>query len=134
NYWVCLRRPANPFAPVSLDNPMCVVDSMRFPYIEGTGGTIATDNTYTSGPYNTIYSVQRLQPYRGRHAVAVASATGGTTTITPPDSRYGYTEQVAIPQTPTDGNTGWNGKYKHYGQWAQNTVNAATVYSNAPHY
>ena len=36
-YWVCLRRPANPFAPVSADNPMLVVDAMRFPYIDGTG-------------------------------------------------------------------------------------------------
>ena len=32
-YWVCLRRPANLFAPVSITNPMVVVDSMRFPYI-----------------------------------------------------------------------------------------------------
>ena len=36
-FWVCLRRPANPFAPVSALNPMVVVDSMRFPYIEGGG-------------------------------------------------------------------------------------------------
>ncbi len=35
-YWMCLRRPANPFAPVSAANPMVVVDSMRFPFIEGT--------------------------------------------------------------------------------------------------
>ena len=35
-YWVCLRRPANPFAPVSAANPMLVVDAMRFPYIYGT--------------------------------------------------------------------------------------------------
>ena len=35
-YWVCLRRPANPFAPVSAANPMLVVDAMRFPYIDGT--------------------------------------------------------------------------------------------------
>ena len=35
-YWVCLRRPANPFAPVSAANPMRVVDAMRFPYIDGT--------------------------------------------------------------------------------------------------
>ena len=36
-YWVCLRRPANPFAGVSADNPMLVVDATRFPYIDGTG-------------------------------------------------------------------------------------------------
>ena len=36
HYWVCLRRPANPFAPVSAANPMLVVDALRFPYIDGT--------------------------------------------------------------------------------------------------
>ena len=36
-YWVCLRRPANLFAPVSLTNPMIVVDAVRFPYLDGTG-------------------------------------------------------------------------------------------------
>ena len=41
-FWVCLRRPANPFAPVSASNPMCVVDSMRFPYIDGTGSNYAS--------------------------------------------------------------------------------------------
>ena len=37
---VLLGLPAAPrqsFAPVSATNPMCVVDSMRFPYIDGTG-------------------------------------------------------------------------------------------------
>ena len=34
-FWVCLRRPANPFAPVTAANPMIVVDAMRFPVIEG---------------------------------------------------------------------------------------------------
>src|SRR5262249_55744411 len=32
-YWICLRRPANPFAPVSASNPMLVVDALRFLYI-----------------------------------------------------------------------------------------------------
>ena len=45
-YWVCLRRPANPFAPVSLNNPMVVVDSMRFPYFDGTANT----TSYTPSP------------------------------------------------------------------------------------
>ena len=44
-YWVCLRRPANPFAPVSATNPMCVVDSMRFPYIEDGYHEHATTDT-----------------------------------------------------------------------------------------
>src|SRR5205814_2704169 len=67
-YWFCLRRPANPFAPVSATNPMRVVDAMRFPYVDGTGTTRANDNNgnpCTQGPYPTVYSAQRLQPYRG---------------------------------------------------------------------
>ncbi len=116
-YWVCLRRPANPFAPVSLSNPMCVVDAMRFPYIDGTGyTTTVTDsagNPATTGPYNTIFSAQRLQPYRGGHAVPVAGVTTGaanangmitttatTTPVSTPDPRYGYSEQIAVPQSP----------------------------------
>ena len=111
-YWVCLRRPANPFAPVSATNPMVVVDSMRFPYMDGSPPT--TDWTYdntnkwyinkASTP-NTIYSAQRLQPYRGGHAVPMPNATGAAnpqgalTTTTPPDPRYGYSEQIAVPQS-----------------------------------
>ena len=56
-YWICLRRPANPFAPPQPDptvvdasghstyNPMIVVDALRFPYIEGGG---------TAGPHATL--------------------------------------------------------------------------------
>ena len=47
-YWVCLRRPANPFAPVSAANPMLVVDAMRFPYIDGTAPL--TGQGPTGGP------------------------------------------------------------------------------------
>ena len=41
-YWVCLRRPANLFAPVSATNPMVVVDSVRFSYLDGTGPLTTT--------------------------------------------------------------------------------------------
>ena len=50
-YWLCLRRPANPFAPPQADishvdgtayNPMVVVDAMRFPYTEGGVSTSPT--------------------------------------------------------------------------------------------
>jgi len=87
-YWVCLRRPANPFAPVSAANPMLVVDAMRFPYIDGT---------VTGSTGNTVYSAQRFQPYRGGHAVPVAAGTpAGVAAAQPPlDARYGYTEQIA---------------------------------------
>ena len=70
--WVCLRRPANPFAPVSALNPMLVVDAMRVPYIDGTGSNVTTDtagNPAVNTTFNTIYSAQRFQPYRGGHAV-----------------------------------------------------------------
>jgi len=93
-YWICLRRPANPFAGVSLTNPMIVVDCMRFPYIEA--GTAAT-------PSN-LFSYQRLQPFRGGHAVPMPNATG-TNVL---DPRYGYTEQIAVPATP-EGYVQFNG-------------------------
>ena len=100
-FWVCLRRPANPFAPVSLANPMLVVDSMRVPYIDGTGATVGSDgmtpaNPLVTGAFNTIYSAQRFQPYRGGHAVAIPGATG---TPTPIDTRYGFSEQIVAPTT-----------------------------------
>ena len=102
-YWVCLRRPANPFAAVSAANPMRVVDAMRFPYVDGTapmtgqgpsGGPTSVPDP-TSPKANTVYSAQRFQPYRGGHAVPVASATPGAAPGL--DARYGYTEQIAAP-------------------------------------
>jgi hypothetical protein len=106
-YWVCLRRPANPFAPVSAANPMLVVDAMRFPYIDGTapltgegptGGPTTVPNL-TASPVNTVYSAQRFQPYRGGHAVPVAAGATPNGPAAPPtlDARYGYTEQIAAP-------------------------------------
>ena len=76
---------------------MVVVDSMRFPYIEA-GGT--PGNPPTAGT-NKLYSYQRLQPYRGGHAVPSTTGTGI-------DTRYGYTEQVAVPASLT-------GNYGQYG-------------------
>ena len=80
--WVCLRRPANLFAPVSAYNPMVVVDAMRVPYIDGTGLHRADpmirqrkrSEPAVNAPFNTVYSVQRYQPYRGGHAVPRARA------------------------------------------------------------
>ena len=105
-YWVCLRRPANPFAPVSAANPMLVVDAMRFPYIDGTapltgqgpnGGPTTVPNL-TAKQVNTVYSAQRFQPYRGGHAVPVAPGTPANGAAQPTlDARYGYTEQIAAP-------------------------------------
>jgi large repetitive protein len=106
-YWICLRRPANPFAPVSAANPMRVVDAMRFPYIDATapltgsgpaGGPAKVPNL-TAPQVNTAYSAQRFQPYRGGHAVPVAAGTPAGGAGAPPtlDARYGYTEQIAAP-------------------------------------
>jgi hypothetical protein len=99
--WVCLRRPANLFAPVSATNPMVVVDCARVPYIDGTGATVSTDgnnNPIVIGNFNTIYSMQRFQPYRGGHAVPVPGATPAPNL--PVDPRYGFTEQIVTPTLP----------------------------------
>jgi hypothetical protein len=87
-YWLCLRRPASPFLPVSATNPMVVVDSLRFPYIDGTGKiTPGSPPTVDLTQSNDIWSVRRWQPYRGGQAVQIP---GGTTL----DPRYGYTDQT----------------------------------------
>ena len=100
-YWICLRRPANPFAPPQPDislvdanghstyNPMVVVDAMRFPYIEGGG---------TAGPPVTIGTT-------GSSRASDASRSGaGTpfgypatprTAAAPLYTPYGYSEQMA---------------------------------------
>jgi len=119
--WVCLRRPVNPFAPVSADNPMVVVDSMRFHFIEGTGkDTIDTDDGPVPNPdtANRIYSTQRYQPYRGGHAVRVDPTTDKV------DPRYGYTEQLNATAT----NPGAAGTQTQ-GVYAENSQDA-----NLPHF
>jgi hypothetical protein len=110
-YWICLRRPASPFLPPNPDptgatgpyNPMIVVDSMRFPYVEGggTGTTAGGVDTVVEGN-NALYSVQRAQPYRGGHAVRLA--TDATTTAAVLNTAYGYSEQTAAPVTQTTNN------------------------------
>ena len=101
-YWVCLRRPANPFAPPQPDitlvdangrstyNPMVVVDAMRFPYIEAN---VNAGGTGTSA----LYSSQRNQPFRGGHAVRLPGDTG--TGASPLFTPYGYSEQMGTPAT-----------------------------------
>ena len=119
-YWVCLRRPANPFARVSADNPMLVVDAMRFPYIDGT---------VTGSTVNTVYSAQRFQPYRGGHAVPVAAGTPAGVAAAQPtlDARYGYTEQIAgWPLSPYRlGPLGTQGVYYTY---TSSTGKNSTIY------
>jgi hypothetical protein len=109
--WVCLRRPANPFAPVSAVNPMVVVDSMRVPYADGSvalgttnpapppAGPTTVPQVLAGQPSatgNAIFSAQRFQPYRGGHAVP--NPYGAMPTL---DARYGFTEQVVAPAPST---------------------------------
>ena len=141
-FWVYLRRPANPFDTdtpnqVHPNKEMVVVDAMRFPVISATGAKINSPpnngkpfvNTVSA---NTIYSAQRMQPFRGGHLVAQntdindtkrapiegppitplppaspqnsANPQNGVTTVCPPSPpyAYGYSEQIAPP--PTTGN------------------------------
>jgi hypothetical protein len=133
--WLYLRRPANPFAPgtgsISTpgSNPMVVVDCIRFPYIE-SGGTATGDasgkldiNGYqkdgVSQGTNQIYSIQRLQPFRGGHAVSNTVTVSGTAKAAAYSYNngpviaagiipaYGYGEQTA-PATTTTSNPNIN--------------------------
>ena len=88
---------------------MCVVDTMRFPYIEGTGTTITQRHgqlgNYRSprraAIYNTIYSAQRLPALSRRTRRRRSDATRHRHATQPPDPRYGYTEQIAVPRQST---------------------------------
>lgn len=103
-FWLYLRRPANPFKPGQENptlpdyNPMVVVDSVRFPFIEAGFQTIVGPTgkvipNPTGAAFRSLYSAERLQPYRGGHSVPMAP---GTTSIVPPTA-YGFTEQTAAP-------------------------------------
>ncbi len=137
-YWVCLRRPANPFAPVSLDEPdgrgrldavplhrrhrerRQFLDSAQYQPAPSTTNPVIVLATSGGGTTtaNTIYSAQRLQPYRGGHAVPMPNAPGtinpttlATVSTMPPDPRYGYTEQTAAPSPADYTRSGTNGTY-----------------------
>ena len=89
--WLYLRRPANPLALADQNNPMIVVDSIRFPFIEG-GGVAGSPPSRPAATIRDIYSVQRPQPFRGGHAVPTTPATAAPS----PPSPYGFSEQIAI--------------------------------------
>ena len=111
-FWVCLRRPANPFAGVSATNPMIVVDAMRFPFIE-SGGRPGSPPTIGN---NYIFSYQRLQPFRGGHAVPMPGVTGAHRS-----AGYGYSEQIAVPIT-TVANYGQAGGSRSPGRRSSSTT------------
>ena len=112
-YWLYLRRPANPFDPKSTS---VVVDSFRFPYSEGggTGRTMSDQDQVTQGT-QPLYAVQRLQPYRGGHAVPAPLVAPNPA---PPPAPYGYSEQSAPPtgNAPNPPGTGVSVTYGLYGQ------------------
>src|SRR5206468_3087417 len=91
-YWLYLRRPANPLDP---NSAKVVVDSIRFPYTDAGGvGQTTIDpvtgkdkDTIRTTPNQDLYSLQRLQPYRGGQDI-------------PPDRYYaGLAELLLVPGT-----------------------------------
>jgi hypothetical protein len=103
-YWLYLRRPSD---PNDLSSPKVVVDSFRFPYTEagGDGQTVMGVDTVTRTPDRELYTLQRLQPYRGGQAVQVIPAT----TPTQLDLHYGLSEQTTPGPNPSG--PGWHGRY-----------------------
>lgn len=99
--WLYLLRPANPFDPTS---PLVVADAMRFPFAAITGQARTNpesngDDDEVTVPDNStrIYSVQRLQPYRGGHLISPTDdgrETAGPATPPSPIDAYGYSEQT----------------------------------------
>jgi hypothetical protein len=104
-YWLYLLRPSNPFDTSS--QPV-VVDSFRFPYTKDNGTADGQGNV-TKGTLD-LYSLHRLQPYRGGQDVPVIGAT-------PPnpagpylhDPVYGLSEQTAPP--PVGGGRKFHGVF-----------------------
>ena len=132
-YWLYLRRPVNPFDP-SFDpaNPNAnriVIDSFRFPFLQSTGlGQVGTpDRMATSPAEPALFSLERMQPLRGGHAVPpLTGAAANTATIIP---AYGYSEQTSIPA----GGTGLYGKFGNASTTTGTPPNTTTtpVYSTA---
>lgn len=86
-FWLYLRRPAD---PADLTSPKVVVDSIRFPYMVSNGTSDANPMQPKITQSTTrLYSAQRIQPYRGGHAI---SNTGNTPYF--PLNAYGYSEQT----------------------------------------
>ncbi|MFM7319739.1 MAG: hypothetical protein ACKO5E_22555, partial [bacterium] len=98
-FWIYLRRPADPADPVN--SPKVVVDSMRFPYMVSNGTSDANPMQPKITQSTTrLYSAQRIQPYRGGHAI---SNTGATAYF--PLDAYGYSEQTTVTDDTTNDDT-----------------------------
>ena len=97
-FWLYLLRPADPADPVN--SPKVVVDSIRFPYmVSDAKQTSAVTPTFSTTSTH-LYSAQRLQPYRGGHAVP-----NPTTSPYFPLSAYGYSEQTTVSDSSARGDT-----------------------------
>ena len=126
-YWIYLRRPANPlddwYNPDAPNENRVVVDTFRFYCNQsqgftkpagGTGGgtwayqsndlaSTGTTGTTSSTPGSEfLYSLERLQPYRGGHMVASLPVNTGTPANNTQMSVYGFSEQVTY-DVPTAG-------------------------------
>ena len=108
-YWLYLRRPSNPFDTGNTDpDGRIVVDSFRFMFTYSQGRGTYNQQTMKDevNPPNLasidfIYSLQRMQPYRGGHAITPlpGDATGAPANYVM--TSYGFSEQ-----TFPAGNTG----------------------------
>ncbi len=98
-FWLYLLRPANPLDPTS---KKVVVDSMRFPFVRSNGrGTTSAMGTgpvldrTAVAPTNDIYSVGRMQPFRGGQIVDDPNVDDvNIPGPLEPDYTYGYSEQA----------------------------------------
>ncbi len=117
-FWLYLRRPPNPF-DLNYDSTRpnenrVVVDSFRFFY-NASAGNVGPDGNAMPPPAGSefLYSLQRLQPYRGGHAVPLPTAgpppPPGPRPIQAP-AAYGYSEQ-AVPARASAASVPMFGKY-----------------------
>jgi hypothetical protein len=102
-FWLYLRRPVSPFDasydPTKPNDNRVVVDSFRFFYMK-SDGTGSDGPPETATPGNAyMFSQERLQPFRGGHAVPPLTGGPPPTAATPVTyslSSYGYSEQTAV--------------------------------------
>jgi large repetitive protein len=112
-YWLYLRRPLNPFDPTfdptKPNDNRVVVDSFRFVYSvasnrvhsapatsPNTGKQVTSPPDTPAGASDIMFSLQRMQPFRGGHAVPPLT---GVNSVVPNYlvTAYGYSEQSDIP-------------------------------------
>ncbi|MHC5536736.1 hypothetical protein ACYOEI_00500 [Singulisphaera rosea] len=122
-FWLYLRRPPNPFETTfDFANPndnRVVVDSFRFSFNVSScqGYTDSMGDHVDGSTGESLYSLERLQPYRGGHAIqpfadASASPTSFPTNYSIP--AYGFSEQI-VPSYVGSGTAGSSNFYAQYG-------------------